>query len=46
MLIAQKMGIPDFIVEIRHMATHQALPSMDLLVPALLDLYNWLIEEY
>lgn len=44
--IAEDLGIPDYIVDVRHQSTHTALPSVETLrldVPVALD---WLRERY
>lgn len=43
---ARLLKIPDFIVDLRHDATHSALPSMFLLAKAVQELLNWLYQEY
>ncbi|OMJ70471.1 hypothetical protein SteCoe_31544 [Stentor coeruleus] len=43
---ARSIKYPDFLVDLRHDATHSSLPSMFLLSKAINALINWLYEEY
>ncbi|CAF0709448.1 unnamed protein product [Brachionus calyciflorus] len=44
--LATEIGIPDWIVNLRHNATHFTLPSIELLENAREFLYKWLKEKY
>ncbi|RNA09822.1 ribosomal biogenesis LAS1L [Brachionus plicatilis] len=44
--LAAEIGIPDWIVNLRHNATHYNLPSIELLENARDYLYKWLKEQY
>ncbi len=44
--IAEEIGIPDWLVDIRHEATHAALPSDEILDTALDVALQWLKDEY
>jgi ribosomal biogenesis protein LAS1 len=40
-MIAEKLGLPGWIVELRHEATHNQLPSLQILKAAANFLINW-----
>ncbi|KIM47925.1 hypothetical protein M413DRAFT_7067 [Hebeloma cylindrosporum] len=44
--IAQQLGIPSWLVELRHAATHEDLPSLDLLREAARQAMAWLLQNY
>ncbi|KAF8973866.1 Las1-like-domain-containing protein [Flammula alnicola] len=44
--IAQQLGIPSWLVELRHAATHEDLPSLDLLREASRQSMLWLLNNY
>ncbi|GAB6030666.1 hypothetical protein CHUAL_007522 [Chamberlinius hualienensis] len=44
--IAYKMGIPEWIVDLRHSATHSRLPSLEVLSVAARWAFNWLKSKY
>lgn len=44
--VAQKLGIPSHFVELRHSATHEALPSLDMLQICAHDALNWLWKNF
>ena len=44
--IARKIGMPAWVVELRHDATHNQLPSLAVLRSAAVDVLNWLREYY
>lgn len=46
MVLAQKAGLPGWIVELRHEATHKQLPSKSLLRSAALFLIDWYNRNY
>jgi len=41
-LVAKEINLPEFIIEIRHICTHKALPDLNTLVFAIKYLYFWL----
>jgi len=44
--IAQQLGIPLWLVELRHAATHEDLPSLGLLREAARQSMTWLLQNY
>ncbi|KAF9475637.1 Las1-domain-containing protein [Pholiota conissans] len=44
--IAQQLGLPTWLVELRHAATHEDLPSLDLLREASRQSMAWLLHNY
>ncbi|KAF9524079.1 Las1-like-domain-containing protein [Crepidotus variabilis] len=44
--IAQQLGLPGWLVELRHAATHEDLPSIDLLREAARQSMSWLLHNY
>ncbi|KAG6885721.1 hypothetical protein C0993_010894, partial [Termitomyces sp. T159_Od127] len=44
--IANQLGLPHWLVELRHAATHEDLPSLDLLRNAARDSMSWLFRNY
>ncbi|KAG5653504.1 hypothetical protein H0H81_012714 [Sphagnurus paluster] len=44
--IAQQLGLPSWLVELRHAATHEDLPSLDLLREAARVSMVWLLNNY
>ncbi|KAG6891404.1 hypothetical protein C0992_007628 [Termitomyces sp. T32_za158] len=44
--IANQLGLPPWLVELRHAATHEDLPSLDLLRDAARDSMSWLFHNY
>lgn len=44
--IANQIGIPDWIVNLRHSATHFNLPSVEILEKAIASLFKYLKERY
>jgi len=44
--IASEIGLPDWIVNIRHSATHFNLPSIEIMEKALDFLFTWLKDKY
>ncbi|KAF8912949.1 Las1-like-domain-containing protein [Gymnopilus junonius] len=44
--IAQQLGIPNWLVELRHASTHEDLPSLDLLREATRHALTWLLQNY
>lgn len=44
--IAEEIGLPDWLVDLRHEATHANLPSMELLQRGLCIALSWLKMEY
>ncbi|KAH9486690.1 Pre-rRNA-processing protein las1 [Psilocybe cubensis] len=44
--IAQQLGIPNWLVELRHASTHEDLPSLDLLREAARQSMAWLLHNY
>jgi hypothetical protein len=44
--LAEKMGLPGWIVELRHDATHNQVPSLSVLRNAGHTLFNWLYDFY
>ncbi|CAL1203917.1 unnamed protein product [Candida parapsilosis] len=45
-LLAKQLNLPTFFVELRHMGTHEALPSLDTLRIATKDALTWLYDNY
>lgn len=45
-IIAQKMGVPEWIVDLRHSATHSNLPSLDVLRAAATWSLEWVKVNY
>ncbi|RDB29692.1 Protein LAS1 [Hypsizygus marmoreus] len=44
--IASQLGLPPWLVELRHAATHEDLPSIDLLREAARESMVWLLHNY
>ncbi|KAH9927532.1 Las1-domain-containing protein [Epithele typhae] len=44
--IAQQLGLPAWLVELRHAATHEDLPSLELLRDAAREAMAWLLHNY
>ncbi|KAG6891085.1 hypothetical protein C0995_014175 [Termitomyces sp. Mi166 len=44
--IANQLGLPPWLVELRHAATHEDLPSLDLLRDAARESMSWLLHNY
>ncbi|CAH6719481.1 protein Las1p [[Candida] jaroonii] len=44
--LAKGLKVPSFFVELRHMATHEKLPSLVMLRIAVKDALNWLYDNY
>lgn len=44
--IAEEIGLPDWLVDLRHEATHASLPSQDTLRAGIRVALSWLQEEY
>jgi len=44
--IAEKINIPDWLVDLRHEITHAQLPSEDLINSGIMVALNWLYENY
>ena len=44
--VAEKIGLPDWLIDIRHSATHQQKPSLFLLRKACDIALNWLFKVY
>ncbi|KAI0063175.1 Las1-domain-containing protein [Artomyces pyxidatus] len=44
--IAVQLGLPAWLVELRHAATHEDLPSLELLREAAKESLNWLLHNY
>ncbi|CAL1696177.1 unnamed protein product [Somion occarium] len=44
--IAAQLGLPAWLVELRHAATHEDLPSIELLRQAAHDMMAWLLNNY
>ena len=44
--VAAKLGIPDWIIDIRHNATHKSLPDIDTLSLATTQVLQWLENSY
>lgn len=44
--IATQLGFPSWLVELRHAATHEDLPSIDLLREAARQSMSWLLHNY
>lgn len=44
--IAEEIGLPDWLVDLRHEATHATLPSHDVLQAGLKFALSWLRDEY
>ncbi|EPQ61021.1 Las1-domain-containing protein [Gloeophyllum trabeum ATCC 11539] len=44
--IAQQLGLPAWLVELRHAATHEELPSLELLREAARESMSWLLQNY
>ncbi|CAL1549172.1 unnamed protein product, partial [Lymnaea stagnalis] len=45
-LIARNLGIPEWIVRLRHDATHSSLPSLDVLATGAKWALNYLRENF
>lgn len=45
-LLAKQLNLPTFFVELRHMGTHENLPSLDILRIATKDALTWLYDNY
>ncbi|KAH9846636.1 Las1-domain-containing protein [Lenzites betulinus] len=44
--IAQQLGLPAWLVELRHAATHEDLPSLEVLRDAARESMTWLLHNY
>ncbi|KAL4244574.1 hypothetical protein ABKN59_009945 [Abortiporus biennis] len=44
--IAAQLGLPPWLVELRHAATHEDLPSIEILRDAARDAMTWLLNNY
>ncbi|KAI0028295.1 Las1-like-domain-containing protein [Vararia minispora EC-137] len=44
--IAAQLGLPSWLVELRHAATHEDLPSLELLRDAARESLDWLLHNY
>ncbi|KAF5337088.1 hypothetical protein D9611_003451 [Ephemerocybe angulata] len=44
--IAKQLGLPSWLVELRHAATHEELPSLSLLREAARQSLSWLLHNY
>ncbi|KAF8640922.1 hypothetical protein AX17_000570 [Amanita inopinata Kibby_2008] len=44
--IANQIGLPQWLVELRHAATHEELPSLELLREAARESMTWLLHNY
>ncbi|KAH0838638.1 Las1-like-domain-containing protein, partial [Lanmaoa asiatica] len=44
--IATQLGLPSWLVELRHAATHEDLPSLELLREASIESLSWLLRNY
>ncbi|KIK99925.1 hypothetical protein PAXRUDRAFT_130958 [Paxillus rubicundulus Ve08.2h10] len=44
--IATQLGLPPWLVELRHAATHEDLPSLELLREAARESLSWLLHNY
>ncbi|KAH7883943.1 Las1-like-domain-containing protein [Phlebopus sp. FC_14] len=44
--IAAQLGLPSWLVELRHAATHEDLPSLELLREAAHESLSWLLNNY
>ncbi|KAF7320001.1 hypothetical protein MKEN_00784000 [Mycena kentingensis (nom. inval.)] len=44
--IANQLGLPPWLVELRHAATHEDLPSLELLRQAARESMAWLLQNY
>ncbi|EKM60757.1 uncharacterized protein PHACADRAFT_155862 [Phanerochaete carnosa HHB-10118-sp] len=44
--IAAQLGLPQWLVELRHAATHEDLPSLDVLREAAREAMAWLLQNY
>ncbi|KAG2732992.1 hypothetical protein G9P44_003982 [Scheffersomyces stipitis] len=44
--LAKNLGLPGFFVELRHMGTHESLPSLVMLRIACTRALNWLYDNY
>ncbi|RPD81634.1 Las1-domain-containing protein [Lentinus tigrinus ALCF2SS1-7] len=44
--IAQQLGLPPWLVELRHAATHEDLPSLEVLRDAAKEAMTWLLHNY
>ncbi|KAI0757360.1 Las1-like-domain-containing protein [Daedaleopsis nitida] len=44
--IAQQLGLPAWLVELRHAATHEDLPSLEVLRDAAREAMGWLLHNY
>ncbi|KAJ7456627.1 Las1-like-domain-containing protein [Mycena latifolia] len=44
--IANQLGLPPWLVELRHAATHEDLPSLELLRQAARESMTWLLHNY
>ena len=40
------MGLPGYLVDLRHDATHSELPGAFILTHGLRDLFGWLLLDY
>ncbi|TFK93050.1 Las1-domain-containing protein [Polyporus arcularius HHB13444] len=44
--IAQQLGLPAWLVDLRHAATHEDLPSLEVLRDAAREVMTWLLHNY
>ncbi|KAI5968855.1 LAS1 [Candida margitis] len=45
-LLAKQLNLPTFFVELRHMGTHENMPSLDILRIATKEALTWLYDNY
>ena len=45
-ITARAIKLPEYLVDLRHDATHGSLPDLFLLAKGIQELLNWLYEEY
>lgn len=45
-LLAKQLNLPTYFVELRHMGTHESLPSLDILRITCANALNWLYENF
>ena len=45
-LLAKQLNLPTYFVELRHMGTHENLPSLDILRSTCSKALTWLYDNY
>mmetsp|Transcript_13279 Transcript_13279/g.24907 ORF Transcript_13279/g.24907 Transcript_13279/m.24907 type:complete len:351 (-) Transcript_13279:1026-2078(-) len=44
--LAREIGLPEYLVDLRHSVAHGSMPSTELLLTAIEELWHWLLANY